>query len=345
MNNNLKPFENAYKHKYLVLYITEKCNLSCPKCYVENKKNVVMSKETADKIIEYVKKHDETYTNIIFIGGEPTLEPHIMKYIYDALEYNPKRKFTIMTNGTTNLENIIDIFDWSRVEYNISFDYRNDKNNWKKFETAKTVKGLGANVIALIVNTPEKMHENLYLMKHIVKYYDKYFGAIILLKQHKACDFWNKSDVVEYSKILPDLIHLSAWYHVSRNFSKTMLLPNKPTIQHECLLDSKSGGDAQMCLVCQDSHDNRCVVVGPDGMHYICDGAYGEKKYSLGYIWDETENIYKKEFGYTMEDGLYEYCFLSKNKTLLSFDRLTEQWRRRYASILNKLLLLKGNNK
>lgn len=345
MEANSRPFKDAYRHKNLVLYITEKCNLSCPKCYVEDKRNIVMSQETADKIVEYVKKHDKTYTNIIFIGGEPTLAPNIMRYIYNALKYNPKRRFTIMTNGTTDLKNIIDIFDWTRVEYNISFDYRNDKNNTKKIETAKVVKKLGANVVALIVNTPEKMHENLYLMKHIIKNYDKYFGAIVLLKQHKACDFWNESDVIEYSKILPDLIHLSIWYSVSKNFKKSMLLPNKPTIQHEHLLSNRSGGDIQMCLVCQDSHDNRCVVVGPDGMHYICDGAYGEKKYSLGYIWDETENIYAKPFGYTLEDGLYEYCFLSKNKTLLSFDKLTEKWRRKSAKIINKLLLLKGNNK
>ena len=39
VNENNDPFAEEYKHKFLVLYITERCNLACPKCYVKNKKN------------------------------------------------------------------------------------------------------------------------------------------------------------------------------------------------------------------------------------------------------------------------------------------------------------------
>lgn len=341
VNENNDSFAEEYKHKFLVLYITERCNLACPKCYVKNKKNTVMSVETANKIIEYVKKHDDVYTNIIFIGGEPTTAPEIMKYIYDSLKYNPNRKFTIMTNGTTDLANVIDIFDWNRIEYNVSFESRDDLNNKKKIETVKKVHELGANVTALMVNTPDKIYENLYLMKKLIQKYEEYFCAIVLLKQHKTPDFWTELGVENYSKVLPDLMHLTAWFETTRKFTKTIILPNKPSIQYSNLFHNKNRG-VQMCLVCQDSHDNRCIVVGIDGMRYICDGAYGEKKYSLGYIWDEPENIYKKNFGFTLEDGLYEYCFLSKNKTILSFDKLTEYWRQRYSKIINKLALLEG---
>ena len=61
---------------------TMDCNMRCPYCY-ENRSEMVMSRETQEKLIEFVKVHFDTKPNIkqlstTWYGGEPLLQKEMM---------------------------------------------------------------------------------------------------------------------------------------------------------------------------------------------------------------------------------------------------------------------------
>lgn len=117
-----------YRRKYLVLQVTQKCNLICGYCpYACNDndsrshKNINMSFEIAIKAIDDFIKHsrDIKILNIGFYGGEPLLN---IKLISQAVNYieskvtNKKIIYSMTTNGTLLSENI--------VKYLVSKDFK-----------------------------------------------------------------------------------------------------------------------------------------------------------------------------------------------------------------------------
>ncbi len=81
------------------LHILTACNLSCSHCYINQEQHgrELISRETMDKWLEMF--HDPTReTNLIFLGGEPTLHPDLAYGIKKArkLGYG---SITVDTNG------------------------------------------------------------------------------------------------------------------------------------------------------------------------------------------------------------------------------------------------------
>jgi uncharacterized protein len=88
------------------------CNLACRYCFEGTRKGAFyMSKETADRTIEFVKARirerdgelEELY--ITFYGGEPLLSRELITYISERLkalaeDRRLKYRFSLMTNGT-----------------------------------------------------------------------------------------------------------------------------------------------------------------------------------------------------------------------------------------------------
>lgn len=74
------------------LLVTEKCNLSCPYCYVANK-NKFMTKETFDKkfdqLHDLVQRTGEKNYHISFFGGEPLLNWELVKYAIPKFKADP----------------------------------------------------------------------------------------------------------------------------------------------------------------------------------------------------------------------------------------------------------------
>ncbi|AEH06877.1 radical SAM protein [Methanothermococcus okinawensis] len=124
--------------KYLILKITNRCNLNCIYCYAnnyninrnikdnihKNKKNKDMAFKTAKKAIDYILEIDDNL-KIQFTGGEPLLN---FKLIEDTVNYCNKSysgkniSFAIQTNGTLTDENIIKKLKKLNVAIGISLD-------------------------------------------------------------------------------------------------------------------------------------------------------------------------------------------------------------------------------
>ena len=85
-----------------IIHLTEKCNLNCTYCY-ENKKNKEISFESIKGLIDYEISRKQSYSIIVFYGGEPLLQKDMIR---DTIDYiNTKKSKTnfyygITTNGT-----------------------------------------------------------------------------------------------------------------------------------------------------------------------------------------------------------------------------------------------------
>jgi len=96
-----------YPVGHVDLFITERCNLRCPYCFVENKKAKDISLETAFNAIDFILKHsaEGASIGILLFGGEPFIRFDLMKSITLYAVATAQREgrsfyFTVTTNGT-----------------------------------------------------------------------------------------------------------------------------------------------------------------------------------------------------------------------------------------------------
>jgi uncharacterized protein len=81
---DLKYIQTCHGKDSLMLTIlpTEGCNFRCEYCYEEHKQNV-MSKETQQALIDFVKRNINSYMglSVSWFGGEPLLYPEIIEHL------------------------------------------------------------------------------------------------------------------------------------------------------------------------------------------------------------------------------------------------------------------------
>lgn len=84
--------------RFVVLNLTNKCNLSCKYCFVEQG-DAAMSPDIVCKALDLLKDTDTP--SIGFFGGEPTLAENIMRYaVQEARDRFKSPRFTLTTNAT-----------------------------------------------------------------------------------------------------------------------------------------------------------------------------------------------------------------------------------------------------
>jgi uncharacterized radical SAM superfamily Fe-S cluster-containing enzyme len=95
------PCQSHQQKVYMpVIPITSSCNLDCPICYTVNKNDDAHMLSEADfqrTLDHLVEQHDELDI-INFTGGEPTLHPHLPRFLQMARAAGIRR-LTISTNG------------------------------------------------------------------------------------------------------------------------------------------------------------------------------------------------------------------------------------------------------
>ncbi len=101
---------NKYCINHASIVFTENCNLNCSYCYEsEKKRHLYMSKETAEKVIDFLVNNavhsGEKQIFLMLFGGEPTLNIEVMDYTWDyALKKTQENgislRATLITNGS-----------------------------------------------------------------------------------------------------------------------------------------------------------------------------------------------------------------------------------------------------
>lgn len=164
--------------------VTTRCNLNCKYCYEGKKSNKDMSKETADRVVDWIlKMNTEDVINIQFHGGEPLLNFEIIKYILLKLKKNKKVEPRMTTNCYYITNEIAEFLKENNFEVYVSIDgpknvndiNRVDHNGNGSFdkiiEGIRILQSYGNKVHARGTVTPETAkyyHESgLYLLNNI----------------------------------------------------------------------------------------------------------------------------------------------------------------------------------
>ena len=265
---------------FISIFTTLACNYRCVYCFEKNQLcNEFMTKETADDIIAFVKRRysDHHFTmplKIKWFGGEPLLNMEIIRYISKELHSNN-------INFTAKL-------------------YTNGRLLTK--ETATELKSLGvtdevvipidglAPTYAGLKNCKE---EDFYRTIENIKACEDILKIIIHINVSEA----SKNDV----KPLLDLLRNE--YNIKSHIQMVNVEPqNTGEIRKdnhigydefrkasELLVNSKRSA-IKKSYGCEARHPDY-YVVGTKGELYICEHLIGQKKYIVGNIKDQSEQI------------------------------------------------------
>lgn len=117
------------------IWLTYSCNLKCLYCYEkEKKRNLYLSKNKAEQILDFIKRRISTYTDknisIVLHGGEPMLNYEVLSYIVENVKsWNKNILISMTTNGTlideNNIKFILDNID----DLSISIDGTAENHN------------------------------------------------------------------------------------------------------------------------------------------------------------------------------------------------------------------------
>ncbi len=139
---NKKPVVNR-----ITLHISNDCNLRCKYCYASGgnykQKRGLMTEQTAKQFMDFCVEEFERIENIVFFGGEPFLNPHIIEYVcseftklYAERKINYLPNFGAITNGTLESPKTLELIERYFSFLTISIDgpkVINDLNRIDRF--------------------------------------------------------------------------------------------------------------------------------------------------------------------------------------------------------------------
>ena len=289
-------------NKFFTICPTTNCNARCFYCFENNKKHCVMTKEIADKTIEFIV-NDVINSNakcitINWFGGEPLLGQSIIDHITKGLKSNKelmnKVDFSanITTNGILITEEVIKKFDdWHIHAVQITLDgygktyeerkaYCSEPNAFKKIiEILKSLLNKKINV-SIRLNYDD---QNIKSILKLIDFLDVELNAE--QKQHvqtypakleyvQSCSVCNTQADKNYLKILKKL-HKA---NICKNFKQLNL---KYRFAH-CLVNSEYN-----------------YIIGASGDIYKCNEHVDEKDHKVGSVFEgiKRKNELNTEYG------------------------------------------------
>lgn len=98
----------------ITLAPTIACNLRCPYCFEKSKPKGIISKETCDKVVEFIKRNQTTASlDLTWFGGEPLLAIDRIAYFLEKLRENniTLSSHSIVTNATLLKGKALEVFE------------------------------------------------------------------------------------------------------------------------------------------------------------------------------------------------------------------------------------------
>jgi len=124
---------NEFKETFVLEFKpTNYCNLSCEYCCFHSKEKNSFDINQTEKLLKIVKylmdKINYKKIYLFIYGGEPTLYPHLNKFIKTSIDYFEKNNFEykilIQSNGFSSIEKIIDPKIYKNLSFSLSFHYK-----------------------------------------------------------------------------------------------------------------------------------------------------------------------------------------------------------------------------
>jgi uncharacterized protein len=160
-NNNVFPTDKYFDT--LMLFTTNKCNLTCSYCY-ERATDLCNTKEMnlatlKDTIVYFLENFSHPKViNIVFFGGEPLLNISFIKNSMElfndfANKYNVRFSYGLTTNGTVFNDEVLELLLHNNIRIQVSIDGpENIHNSHRKFLNGQ---GSYENVVANVKKLSE----------------------------------------------------------------------------------------------------------------------------------------------------------------------------------------------
>lgn len=285
--------------------LTEQCNLACKYCFLGNSSNskdsnitnYPMSKETADKALEFFglqTKQDmsqfDDEKEIIFYGGEPLINFETLKYVVDRSKYYQEKRiigrnlnFSMVTNGLLLDEEKIQYLIDNNINVSISIDGADEETNssrvgkngnpsYKKLiSKLKLAKSMGLNFglsITLTDNTIKDINKLLQFLEELDSM-SICFNILLKNKDYETDNSYyiNATEfIIEFYKKTKDIgIYEERFMRKLKAFSESKIYFS------DCAATSGSQ-----------------IVITPDGQVGICHGCTEKREHFIGDIFDEN---------------------------------------------------------
>lgn len=256
----------------LYIYVTNKCNLNCPQCYMyAYTKNDIKEELKLDSLIKIINNFKACGgTNITFSGGEPSLRDDLIDILKESKRNGMQN--TVLTNGTYWKDENIKEASRYIDEIQISIDGYNEESNSKTrgkdnfskaFETLDKFYSMGTKVSIAV--TP--LYEDIDIF---IREYEEFAKDKILEKYDKKV-----------------MIRFSLELIKGRNFELT-LNQNEDYYKKLKELANKLYPDFYINAFACDHYNNlitrNCgygeITINANGDIYFCNRIYEIKKYN-----------------------------------------------------------------
>ncbi len=295
--------QNSNVIKALCLHVAHTCNLNCEYCFASQGKyhgeRALMSEDVGKRAIDFLIEHSGQRHNleVDFFGGEPLMNFDVVKKIVSyarSLEkkYDKHFRFTLTTNGVNLNDDVIDYLNQEMDNVVLSLDGRKEVHD----STRKTITGKGSYdiVVPKFLNFVKKRGDKSYYMRGTFTHNNVDFTNDIFHMADLGFRELSMEPVVcsqdePYALNDKDLPKLKEQYEI---LAKEMLKREKQgrgfTFYHY-MLDLKNGPCIYKRLSGCGS-GTEYMAVTPWGELYPCHQFVGDKKYSLGNIYDGIKN-------------------------------------------------------
>lgn len=287
------------------IHVSNCCNLSCKYCYANQGnygvQNDIMSIETADMVIQFIRKMKEDNNKVdmvTFFGGEPFLAPDIIERICEKLE-DIIHNFQIQTNGTLINDRIIAIIKRFHIHITVSIDGPKELHDYNRISSGDIgtfdivernidiLKRAGINIVGIQAT----------LTKEFCYRYSKTDIADFLFKKYKVPFIkveYNKNDNIKdtYEREVEDYFErlIKGEYILdceTNRFMKRML--SKSYVDYFC--------EAGRGL----------ISISSKGKIFPCQIFLNKEEYGLGDVQKYEKNMFGKE-GKIAKKSQFEKC-------------------------------------
>jgi uncharacterized protein len=176
LHDTIQQQINTGRDITIFLSMTSLCNFSCKYCYQDYRPecggNSYISKEHLDELFKYVRaeiiKNRPQYFNVVYFGGEPTLDEEKLLYALNGFESieGVSKNHSLITNGYLLTDKIIDAFSKiSNPMIQVTID--GTEANHNNLRPLKSGDGTYKKIIDNLNKCCELMPKKVYLRENV----------------------------------------------------------------------------------------------------------------------------------------------------------------------------------